>query len=174
MKRAASLGAAVLLAGIVSCNNSDTGQGPSATVSPSPSPTPTPAPSPSASPTVARCTLPDNPECGAPEGPSGVFGCCRGESVRQFENQVDEAILIFKAQRPDLFNGDVALDQRAYVQGVAEVMNSRFGLCAKQGGPPDELAVKNSNSFNEQYDIQFGSGAIRLNGYQVTCRPARF
>lgn len=146
---------------------------PTTTPSATPSTGPTPTPAPSSTP-VASCSLPSMPECGAAEGPPGVFGCCREEPDRQFASQVDQAITIFMSQRPDLFNGEQVRDGDAYVRGVAQVLVQRFGLCARQGGPPDEVAVKGSNSFNEQYDILFGSGSVRRGGYQVTCRPARF
>jgi hypothetical protein len=114
------------------------------------------------------------PECGRPEGPPGVYGCCREERTRVFESQVDQAISELRRQRPDLFDGDRVRDANAYVQGVARVLEQRFGLCARQGGPEDEVGVKSTNSFSEQYDILFGNGTVRTGGYTVTCRPARF
>jgi hypothetical protein len=114
------------------------------------------------------------PECGGPEGPAGVFGCCQEQSTTHFSDAVDAAIATILRERPDLFNGDSPKDADAYVQGVAQILERDFGLCAAQGGPDDEVAVKNSNSFSEQYDILFGSGHVRYGGYTVTCSPARF
>ena len=74
--------------------------------------------------------------------------------------------------RPDLFSGGVVRSEDAYVQEVARVLRTR-GLCAVQGGPKDEVAVKSTNDFNDQYDIVLGSGQP-WTSYQVTCRPARF
>jgi hypothetical protein len=114
------------------------------------------------------------PECGGPEGPPGVWGCCQTVESGQFAGQVDAAIEQLRLERPDLFLGNRVLDDNAYVQGVARVLEQRFGLCARQGGPSDEIGVKSSNNYNEQYDILFSNGTVRLQGYTVTCRPARF
>jgi hypothetical protein len=114
------------------------------------------------------------PECGGAEGPPGVYGCCQEERAQAFAAQVDAAITQIQRDRPSLFDGQRVRDANAYVQGVAQILEQRFGLCSRQGGPEDEVGVKNSNSFSEQYDILFGNGTIRRNGYTVTCRPARF
>lgn len=150
---------------------------PSATPSPAPTPTPTPSPSPTPTPSPspgASCRLPAMPECGGPEGPRGVYGCCREEREQVFSEIVERAIDKILVERPELFNGNRPKDGNAYVRGVAEILQRDFGVCAKQGGPEDEVAVKNSNGFSEQYDILLGSGPIRRHGYTVTCRPARF
>ena len=113
------------------------------------------------------------PECGAAEDPPGVFGCCRAEPVPSFADQVEQAITQLQRDRPNLFNGTRVLNEDAYVQGVARILEQR-GFCSRQGAPSDEIAVKNSQGFSEQYDILLSSGFIRNGGYQVTCRPARF
>jgi len=138
---------------------------PGASASPTPSPTPTPSP-------ANNCTLPPKPECGAAEGPAGVWGCCTAERS-SFDDVVESAIQQFQVLRPDLFDGEKVKNEDAYVQGVAGVLNS-MGYCASQGGPADEIGIKNSNGFNDQYDIHLSNGYIRHHGYQVTCRPARF
>jgi hypothetical protein len=114
------------------------------------------------------------PECGGAEGPPGVFGCCREEPSQVFASQVDAAITQIQRERPTLFDGERVRDANAYVQGVAQILERSFGLCSRQGGPEDEVGVKNTNSFSEQYDILYGNGTIRRGGYTVTCRPARF
>lgn len=114
------------------------------------------------------------PECGRPEGPKGVFGCCREESSSVFAARVEEAQEIVRRERPDLLDGSRVRNEDQYVQAVARALEQRFGLCAKQGGPADEVGVKNSNSFNEQFDIVYGNGTVRPAGHTVTCRPARF
>lgn len=141
---------------------------------PTPSPSATPTPSPSTPPASSSCQLPAMPECGAAEGPKGVWGCCREERDTVFEDKVNAAIDKLLRERPQLFDGDRPKDADAYVRGVAEILQRDFGVCARQGGPDDEVGVKNSNGFNEQYDILFGNGRIRYSGYTVTCRPARF
>lgn len=155
------------------------GPSPSPSVTPTPSPTPSPTPTPSPSPTPTpspsgSCRLPSMPECGRPEGPTGVWGCCREERSQVFAEQVETAIDKIQQERPELFNGDRPKDHDAYIQGVATILERDFGYCSRQGGPEDEVAVKNSNGFSEQYDILFSNGRIRRGGYTVTCRPARF
>jgi len=113
------------------------------------------------------------PECGGPEGPTGVFGCCRGEGTQVFADQVEQAIAQIQREQPGLFNGNRVLNANAYVQGVARILEQR-GLCSRQGAPEDEVAVKSANTFSEQYDILLSDGFIRNGGYTVTCRPARF
>jgi hypothetical protein len=112
------------------------------------------------------------PECGGPEGPAGVFGCCRKEDSL-FLDSVDAAIAQIQHDQPGLFSGDRVLNPTAYVQGVAQILAQR-GFCAQQGAPEDEVAVKSSNGFSEQFDILFSNGGVRTGGYTVTCRPARF
>jgi len=113
------------------------------------------------------------PECGGPEGPPGVYGCCRGEAAQVFADQVEQAIAQLQRERPDLFNGTRVLSEDAYVQGVARLLEQR-GFCSRQGAPSDEIGMKNSQGFSEQYDILLSSGNIRNGGYTMTCRPARF
>lgn len=61
------------------------------------------------------------------------------------------------------------------VQLVARRLEQRFGLCARPGSPvEDEVAVKNSNTFSEQFDIILANHRVNVYGYTVTCRPARF
>ena len=148
---------------------------PGASPAPSASPSTAPSPSPTASASPgAACRLPSMPDCGGPEGPPGVYGCCQDSREGQFASQVDAAIERLRAERPDLFSGNKVLDETAYVQGVARVLEQRFGLCARQGGPTDEVAVKANNSYNEQYDILFSNGTVRTQGIVAACRPSRF
>ena len=96
---------------------------------------------------------------------------CRAESP-SFQAQVESAQADVLKNRPDLFDAGRVRSEDAYVQEVARVLRTR-GLCAAQGGPKDEVAVKSTNDFNDQYDIVLGSGQT-WTSYQVTCRPARF
>jgi hypothetical protein len=45
------------------------------------------------------------------------------------------------------------------------------GICAKDDN--EEIAVKNSNAFNEQYNIWTSGGYVRRS-YITTCFPAQF
>ncbi len=139
------------------------------------SPSPQPSPSATASPSASSCRLTTMPECGGPEDPAGVFGCCTKEADSRFLGIVDAAIEQIQREQPNLFSGSRVLNPTAYVQGVARILEQRNpGFCARQGGPEDEVAVKNSNGFSEQFDILFAAGSVRTGGYTVTCRPARF
>jgi hypothetical protein len=149
---------------------------PIAQATPTPTPTPVPTPTPGFG---LGCGLSAMPECGGPEGPPGVYGCCRRESITtqgagRFTDIINQAIDILQEQRPDLFRGRRVLDQDAYMKGVARVLEERFNVCAKVGGPADEIGVKTDNQSSEQYDILLGNLDIRPAAYQVTCRPARF
>ena len=96
---------------------------------------------------------------------------CRTESP-SFQAQVEAAQADVFRTRPDLFDGPRVRSEDAYVQEVARVLRTQ-GLCAAPGGPKDEVAVKTTNDWNDQYDIVLGNGGI-WTSYQVTCRPARF
>jgi len=64
-------------------------------------------------------------------------------------------------------------DVTAYANGVIANL-AAMGYCAKYDG--EELGVKNTNSFNDQYDIHLSSGHIRrgAGSYRSTCWPAWF
>ncbi len=147
---------------------------PPGSASPSPSPAPSASPTPAPTPSTQSCRLSSMPECGGPEGPPGVYGCCREESSSLFQGQVDAAIDIVRREQPGLVVGDLVPNEGAFVAAVARTLTQRFGLCATPGGPADEVGVKSNNNFSEQFDIVFGSGTVRTGGYTVTCRPARF
>jgi len=136
---------------------------PTTTPPPNASPTASPAATPvaTASPTASSCTLTAMP-AGSP---------CRAESA-SFQGQVEAAQAEVARTRPDLFDGTRVRSEDAYVQEVARILRGR-GLCAAQGGPTDEVAVKTTNDWNDQYDIVLSSGET-WTSYQVTCRPARF
>ena len=98
-----------------------------------------------------------------------------------FLGSVDQAITLLTQQQPSIFdfNNNICQncyyvkDADAYVAGVIRNL-SAVGFCAQYDG--EELAVKNSNSFNEQYDILISSGHIRRGGgsYRSTCTPSWF
>ena len=133
------------------------------------SPTPTPQPPTAPSPTPGATATPSQGSCSLASMPEG--SPCRAESP-SFQAQVEAAQAEVLRTRPDLFDGGRVRSEDAYVQEVARVLRVR-GLCAVQGGPKDEVAVKSTNDWNDQYDIVLGSGDP-WTSYQVTCRPARF
>jgi hypothetical protein len=162
------------------CGGGSSPQSPTAVVSPTPTPAPTPSPSATPPPLgTSSCKLPPMPECAAEEGPDGVFGCCKA-AADQYSEQVYLAIRQVQHDRPELFDRDFIPDmtnQELVLQLVARELEQRYGLCAKAASPiEDEIAVKGTNAFSEQYDIIYGGGTIAVNpyGYTVTCTPARF
>ncbi len=113
------------------------------------------------------------PECGGPETQPGVYGCCRDASSSNFASQVEQAQAVILSTRPDLFNGNRVIEDADYTTAVAEELE-RMGFCATSGGPPDEVGIKTSNDFNEQYDVILGSTQRPWTNHTVTCRPSRF
>lgn len=140
---------------------------------PTPTPTATPAGSPGASPSptssATPTSTPGSASCSLAAMPEG--SPCREESP-SFQAQVEAAQAEVARLRPDFFDGGRVRSEDAYVQEVARILRSR-GLCASQGGPKDEVAVKSTNDWNDQYDIVLSSGQP-WTSYQVTCRPSRF
>ncbi len=123
-------------------------------------------------PSPAGCSLP----------PSREVACSR-EADGKFFFQVEGAVLQVMEERPELFDfNDTAtrtnwprvLDLAAYQQAVADILLAQ-GFCAKDDRL-EEIAIKNENSFNEQYDVQFADKYVRLGGgmYRSTCYPASF
>jgi hypothetical protein len=64
-------------------------------------------------------------------------------------------------------------DPTRYVNRVAQAI-TKNGVCGYYDG--EELGVKSSNQFNDQYDILTSDNFIRRQGgsYRSTCRPAWF
>ena len=95
--------------------------------------------------------------------------------------QVNEAIAIVENEHPELFDFShsrgglsyLVRDTERYTGGVAYVLSTR-GFCAIWDG--EEIAMKDTNAFNEQYDILTFEGYVRWGGgaYRSTCRPAWF
>jgi len=143
---------------LVGCSSSETPTEPGAT-----NPTPTPAPTPTPTPSVKACTLPDQP--------TSSPRC--GTETPQFQAELVRAQDKVRAEQPNLFTAEgrvISVDD--YV-GAVVVELQALGLCASQGGPRDEVGIKVSNDWNDQYDIVLGTGETWSN-YTVTCRPARF
>jgi hypothetical protein len=131
---------------------------------PNPAPTPPSGP-PNPAPPSGGCSLP-------PGGGAGQN--CPLESA-SFQGEVEAAINQLIQQRPDIFSGGgsapLVVKHSEYMNGVVANLRSR-GLCAIVDSD-DEIAVKNTNSFNDQYDILLSTGQVRR-AYTATCRPAWF
>ena len=133
-------------------------------------PAPTPAP-----PAPARAL-----GCGLPAG-GGSGEDCPQESP-SFMPEVEQAIDLAIFEHPEMFNTQRArgcancyqvLDTHNFPEEVGRNLEKR-GYCTKYDG--EELAVKRTNAFNDQYDIFTADGFIRrqLGSYRSTCYPAWF
>jgi hypothetical protein len=123
---------------------------------------------------------PSSRSCSLGRG-NGSGNNCPFERAR-FQEDVERAIDNVIRNNPGLFD---MRDNRC-PQGCPFVRNTdgywnavtnemqRLGYCATHDG--EELAVKNSNAFNDQYDIISGDGYIRrgTGSYRSTCYPAWF
>ena len=143
---------------------------PAPTATPAPRPTPTPTPE-APPPSGGSCALPPSNNPNAP---------CSMQST-SFLGKVDKAITQVTEQQPTLFDVNNKVCENCYyvknpgkfTSAVIANLNA-MGLCAHYDG--EELAVKNSNSFNDQYDILLSSGHVRrgAGSYRATCQPSWF
>ena len=162
---------AVTLTALAGCSGGSTPTQPvPATATPSAAPTPTPSPTASSTPSATACRY----------GMGTVDTSC-ARSNPAFLGDVDSAINLLGQQHPELFNfGDTAgegawrvLDADRYYAGVIANLQAR-DFCA--GFDLQNLQVKNSNAFSEDYDILLSSNFIRrgASSYRQTCTPANF
>jgi hypothetical protein len=128
--------------------------GPGAPVVVVPTPPPTPAP-----PVLVF-------GCGLPRGSGNGVNCGFENTV--FFGPVREAIARTMREHPEWFAGEEVLEVGRYVDETVDNLR-REGLCALNDG--EEVAVKNSNDFSEQFDIISSRGAV-IQIYTATCRPA--
>ena len=143
---------------------------------PTPSPTPSPAPTPTPSPTIPP---PELSSCGLPASNPSNPTC--GVDPRQFEAQVETALTAATQAHPEYFdlNDKVCPDcylvknVNGYVTEVQKALVDQ-GICSYWDG--EELAVKSTNTFSEQYDILLADNHMRRRpgAYRGDCRPALF
>jgi hypothetical protein len=149
--RAGLAAAAAALAVVAACDSQST------PVAPVTQPTPTPV-----------AATPEPVEvygCGLPRGTGLGRSCPR--AAPQFMDAVNAAIDKTIEEHPEFFR-DLLANGGAYMDEVVENLR-RAGYCALNDG--EEIAIKNSNDFSEQYDI-LSSGGHVLRAYMVTCYPA--
>jgi hypothetical protein len=138
-----------------------------------PDPTPPPA-------TPTPVTSPLGPAgCGLPPGGGSGTGCRR--ELPAFAFDVNHAIAKAQNEHPEWFDfsqhqGGLSyrvLRRDDYIAEVVTNLKGR-GLCALFDGV--EVAVKNANDFNEQYNVHTSQGFVRwgAGAYISTCRPAWF
>jgi hypothetical protein len=130
--------------------------------------TPTPPP-PATSPTPIAFS------CPLPPSSNPTDNCFEG--TPQLGAQVNGAIDRVIASRPELFsltelNGGNprVLNRDGYWQAVKGELEKQ-GVCTII--EKEELAIKNENAFNEQWNIQTSAGFVRRR-YVTTCTPAWF
>jgi hypothetical protein len=159
--RRAVLAALVLLP---ACGSSSS---PSATPTPTPTPTPAATPTPVPTPRAFSCPLPaltdDHRPCPKP-----------GAQLASYVNIAIDNVI---RDRPELFDLTDTLggalkvkDRQRYIDAVILAIHAQ-GVCAKDDN--EEIALKTSNDFNEQFNI-WTSGGYTRRAYITTCFPARF
>jgi hypothetical protein len=120
--------------------------------------------------------------CALPAGTGSGADCPVEEPLYQddVEAAIDKAVL----EHPEMVDTTRGrgcgtcyrvLDTHNFPEEVGRNLE-RAGYCTKYDG--EELGVKkDSNDFNEQYDLLLAEGYIRrwaIGSYRVTCRPAWF
>ena len=101
---------------------------------------------------------------------------CRKESP-SFQAEMQAAIDQLVAEQPQIFDStDLGLHVRSTGQfyvGIITKLDQK-GLCAGFDG--EEVGVKNSNAFNDQYHLLTSKFIVNqnANSYEVTCFPAAF
>ena len=162
-----TLALAVLTAvGLAACHSDD--RIPTAS---NPTPAPTPTPAVAATPRAFSCPLPSLPD---------LHNECP-KLTPELNEFVDKAIDQTVKDHPELFDLNDAifdgsyrvLDRGKYVKAVVEAIHAQ-GVCAIEN--VEEIGVKTSNAFNEQYNIWVTSGYLHKGrgSYVTTCFPAQF
>jgi hypothetical protein len=173
MRRGAIL---CVLATAAACSGSGSSptQPPPIGVQPSPSPSlsPSPTPTPTSTPPVtgASCSI----------GKGDIDARC-GRTGARLLPDVEAAIDRVVRAHPQYFNLQEelspgayrVLDVRSYLDAVVSELSSA-GFCAGLLG--DQLQVKNSQDFSEEYDVITSSGFVRrgAGSYVKFCSPAAF
>jgi hypothetical protein len=140
------------------------------TATPAPTPASTPTPAPVASPSAFVCPL------GPSSNPDALVNPCPVLPPR-LGDLVNGAIDLTIAKHPELFNltdtnggNPRVLDRQKYHEAVAAVIEANGGCVLIQ---KEELAVKNTNDFSEQWNIYTSAAFVRRK-YVTTCVPAWF
>ena len=159
MPRWSSVAAAFLL---LTCG----GKSPTGSTPPPPSPTASPNPTPTPPPVQTLCK-----RLGYVPTPDTKCGV----QAALFNGAVEDAIAKVMREHANYFQNDakgvLIRNFGAYYVEVIENLDGA-GYCAGYDG--EELGVKESNDFNEQYKISSAGGFVRHDSYQATCRPAAF
>ncbi len=148
---------------VAACGSAGT---PSAVPTPVAPPTPTPAPA--STPQAASCFLSSMPD---------LHNTCPKLAAR-LQDHVSSAVDDVIKKHPELFDftddrgGSIkVLDRQKYQTAVVAAINAQGGICAKDDN--EEVAVKVTNDYHEQYNIWTSAGYTRRS-YITTCLPAQF
>jgi hypothetical protein len=150
------------------------------TPAPAPNPTPVPGtPAPAPEPTPEPPPPSNGSGCGAPANNPSKLKCT--DDPPHFLAEVETAITAVTDGYPELFDfGRKKCDNCYYVRDVDRYIGlviqelSGMGLCAHWDG--EEVAVKKTNAFSEQYDIILWDDHIRRGSgsYRGVCAPSWF
>jgi hypothetical protein len=133
---------------------------------PAPNPTPAPGPTPVPTPSSEPAPPPTSNGCGLP--PQSPNPSCTFKTA-QFAADVEWAIDQVINSKPQFFDLSLQRGPRSpFVLNVDGYTNATYD--------GEELAMKNSQGFNEQYDIHTSTGYVRRGegAYRATCTPAWF
>jgi hypothetical protein len=145
--------------------------------SPSASSSPTPPPTAVATPTpVPTPNLPGMASCARVGlGHDGGNKC--DQSGPTFQADVEQAVDELRHEQPAIFldtpDGPVVYSPGQFYVGIIQKLDKK-GICA--GFDSEELQVKTSNDFNDQYALRTSRGLLRTGPsiYRATCFPAAF
>ncbi len=137
---------------------------PPTTQSPAPGPTPGPNPPPTAN------GLPSQSPTTSCAYQSAMFAADIEWAIDQV---IDQKPQFFDMSDQAAYRKPRVLNAQGYTNSVVQALGRR-GYCALFDG--EEIAIKNVQAFNEQYDILTSSGYVRRGpgAYISTCRPAWF
>ena len=128
--------------------------------------------------TCYPANFPVNPQPLAQRGdcalPSSREYACDRMNNPVWVNLMEQTYDQIAAARPDLVRGDDLIgDPNAYYDEVIKRFRAR-GFCAIFDG--EEIALKQTNDFSEQYHVLTSFGKVRRGGgqYRATCGPAAF
>jgi hypothetical protein len=158
-----SLRAAFLFAVLLSFGSCGGGNGKPVDPGPVPTITPTAEPTPVA-PTDPRLTK------SCEKLKAGTESATCKKDVPTFQAELNAAIADLQAYKPGIFDGNRVLSSGQYVLGVIQNLDAA-GICAYWDG--EELALKNTDWFSDQYDILTSKSTV-WNAYMTTCYPSVF
>ena len=114
--------------------------------------------------------------------PTPFEGCIvNPPSASAYGMAVDGAIAEFRGANPGMFEDVggwpyvISGNEAAFVTGVAAIVNATSLTARKDPNSGDEIQVKETNDFSEQFDVLASTRALRLPaGYAAFCVPAAF